>query len=240
MKKRLLSILLLLTMLFTLLPAEAMAVVADNINTAVSTAQERKSLENPFADVREGSWYYDAVQYARINGFFSGTSATAFAPDGTMSRGMFVTVLGRMAGVDQSAYKEQPAFSDVAADAYYAPFVAWAAKHGITIGVGEDTFDPNGLINREQMAVFFVRYFETFGVDYDTGTNITTVPADLETVSPWAQDAVLKLWKTGLLSGDGVHFNPKGNASRHPLYAHRSGGGYLVQGTRRSIGQSQH
>ncbi len=213
MKKRLISILLLVAMLFSLFPAEAIAFAGDNSNTAVNTAQEKK-LENPFTDVRESSWYYDAVQYARFNGFFSGTSANTFAPDGTMNRGMFVTVLGRMAGVDQSVYKGQSAFSDVAADAYYAPFVAWASKHGITAGVGNDKFDPEGLIDREQMAVFFIRYFAVFGVDYDTVANITTVPADLDAVSPWARDAVLKLWKTGLLAGDGVSFNPKGNASR--------------------------
>lgn len=214
MKKRMISILLLVTMLFTLLPAEAMAVVADHVNTAVNTVQENKKLENPFADIRDGSWYYDGVQYAHTNGFFSGTSATTFAPDGTMSRGMFVTVLGRMAGVDQTAYTGQPAFGDVPSDAYYAPFVAWASKHGITSGIGNGKFDPNGLINREQMATLFVRYFETFNVDYDTGANLTTAPADLDTVSPWARDAVLKLWKTGLLAGDGVNFNPAGNASR--------------------------
>lgn len=64
------------------------------------------------------------------------------------------------------------------------------------------------------MAVFFVRYFEKFDVDYTTDAVITTTPADIDTVSPYARDAVLKLWKTGLLNGDGVNFNPAGNASR--------------------------
>ncbi|NLN66509.1 MAG: cell wall-binding protein [Clostridiaceae bacterium] len=214
MKKRLISILILVTMLFALLPAEAIAVLADNSNPEVNTVQEEMKPGNPFADVREGSWYYDAVQYARINGFFNGTSENLFEPDGTMSRGMFVTVLGRMAGVESSTYTEQSDFSDVPADAWYAPFVAWASKHGITTGIGNGQFDPNGLINREQMAVFFVRYFEAFGVDYDTGANITTVPADLDIVSPWAREMVLKLWKTGLLAGDGVSFDPTGSASR--------------------------
>lgn len=213
MKKRLISIILLIAMLFTSIPVEAMSFAGDNKDTATGIVQEKQFI-NPFTDVRDGSWYYDAVQYAHINGFFSGTSASTFAPDGTMNRSMFVTVLGRMAGMDQGSYKGQSSFTDVAADAYYAPFVAWASKHGITAGVGDGKFDPNGLINREQMAVFFIRYFETFGVSYDTGANIMTVPADLDSVSPWAQDAVLKLWKTGLLSGDGVNFNPEGNASR--------------------------
>lgn len=214
MKKRLISILILVAMLFTLLPAQALTGVADNVTTAGNTVRENMEPENPFTDVLEGSWYYDAVQYAYINGFFNGTDLNTFNPDGTMDRAMFVTVLGRMAGMDPNAYMGQSAFIDVPADAWYAPYVAWAAKYGITAGVGNDKFDPDGLINREQMAVFFVRYFEVFGVDYDTGANITTVPADIDTVSPWAKGAVLKLWKTGLLTGDGVNFDPAGNASR--------------------------
>ena len=214
MKKRFISVFLLVAMLFTMLPMEVFAVLNESMKTSVNTVQEKINFENPFADVKEGSWYYDAVQYSRINGFFSGTGANTFDPDGTMTRGMFVTVLGQMAGVDPDAYKGQSAFSDVTADAYYAPFVAWASKHGIAAGVGNGKFDPDGLVTREQMAVFFVCYFEKFGVDFDTGANITTVPADLDTVSPWAREMVLKLWNTGLLAGDGTNFNPKANASR--------------------------
>ena len=215
MKKRLIAILLLVTMLFTqLIPSEAMAVVGNQFYTAVNKVKEKDNLDNPFMDVREDSWYYDAVQYARINNFFSGTSANKFDPDKPISRGMFVTVLGRMAGVDQAQYKGQSVFSDVKADDYYAPYIAWASKHSIAMGVGNDKFNPNDIINREQMAVLFVRYFEIFNVNYDTGANITTIPADLDAVSPWAQETVLKLWKTGLLSGDGINFNPRGNASR--------------------------
>ena len=192
-------------MLFSLVPTAAFAVTDDG-NTV--------ELTNPFKDVKETDWCYDAVQYARMNGFFNGTSATTFNPNGTMTRGMFVTVLGRMAGVDTTAYDGQSAFWDVPVTKYYAPYVAWAAKHGITTGTSEDTFNPNGLINRQQMAAFFVRYFEAFGVDYETGANITTIPADLANVSSYAKDAVLKLWKQGLLNGDGTNFNPKGNATR--------------------------
>lgn len=214
MKKRIISIFLLVSMLFTMLPSEAMFALADNLDVAANSVQHKMKIENPFVDVREGSWYFDAVQYSRINGFFKGTSEKTFDPEGPMTRGMFVTVLGHMAGVDQAAYMGQSTFSDVAVDAYYAPFVAWASKHGIAAGVENSKFDPEGLVTREQMAAFFVCYFEKFGVDFETGANITTVPADLESVSPWARDMVLKLWRTGLLAGDGTNFNPKANASR--------------------------
>ena len=111
MKKRLISLLLVFAMVLTMLPVTALAAPVDRDTSA--------NLANPFTDVKETDWFYDAVQYARINGFFSGTSKTTFDPNGTMTRGMFVTVLGRMAGVDTEAYEGQPAFSDVPERMYY-------------------------------------------------------------------------------------------------------------------------
>lgn len=202
--RRCVSLLLCLCMVLTFLPVSAFATPYDE-NTRES---------NPFHDVQSGDWYYDAVQYVRLNGFFNGTSNTSFTPDGTMTRGMFVTVLGRMAGVDTANYSGVTDFSDVPERMYYAPYVAWAAKYGITDGTGDGNFSPDALITRQQMAVFFVRYFETFDVNYGTGANITTTPADMDSVAPYAKDAVRKLWATGLLAGDGVNFDPNGNATR--------------------------
>ena len=204
MKKRIISLLLVFALLATLLPTGAMA--------AETAAKD--SGTNPFTDVKSTDWFYDAVRYAGEKGFFSGTSATTFEPYGTMTRGMFVTVLGRMAGVNAGDYSGVTGFSDVPETAYYAPYVAWAARYGITGGTGDGKFSPNAFINRQQMAAFFVRYFEAFGVKYETGANITTTPADLDTVAPYARDAVLKLWKQGLLNGDGVNFSPTGSATR--------------------------
>lgn len=218
MKKRIISLLLVFTMLFSLLPASALAAQTGSTGTQSSqstAAQQTTAKAASFADVKETDWFYAAVQYAAANGFFSGTSATTFGPDGTMTRGMFVTVLARMAGVKAADYSAAAnGFTDVSPDAYYAPFVTWAAQYGITGGTGEGTFSPNALITRQQMAVFFVKYFETMGVDYATGANITTQPGDLDQVADWAKDAVLKLWKQGLLSGDGKNFDPTGDASR--------------------------
>lgn len=198
MKRRLISLLLALVMILALLPVQAFAV----------------DPANPFRDVKRGDWCYEAVQYVRVNGFFNGTTRTTFSPNDTMTRGMFVTALGRLAGVDTSQYQGPSAFTDVPEDAYFAPYVAWAAKHGITTGTGDGRFSPYAPINRQQMAAFFVRYFDAFGVDYTTGQNVATTPADMESVSSYARDAVRKLWQRGLLNGDGVNFNPTGNATR--------------------------
>ena len=115
-------------------------------------------------------------------------------------------MLGRMAGVKAANYAGAPDFSDVAEEIWYAPFVKWAAQYGITSGTGDGKFSPDNKITREELAVFFVRYFEIFGATPETDTAVTTKPADLDEVSPWAQDAVLRLWSLGLLNGDGERF----------------------------------
>ena len=199
--------LLSIVLLVTMLPMEVLA--AGNGGRA-----EQPSQTMPFQDVKSSDWCAKAVEYVYSHNLFSGTSATTFTPNGTMTRGMFVTVLGRMAGVNPDDHSGETPFSDVPQTMYYAPYVQWAARYGITAGTGDGKFSPDAFINRAQMAAFFVRYFEAFQVDYATGANITTTPADLERTPAYAQDAVLKLWKQGLLNGDGTRFAPEGNATR--------------------------
>lgn len=203
MKKRIISLLLVVSMVLSLLPVSALA--AGTKDTAA---------DSPFTDVKPGDWCYDAVLYAKANGFFSGTSETTFSPNGTMTRGMFVTVLGRMAGIDPAKYGGDTGFTDVPEGMYYAPYVKWAAQYGITGGTGDGRFSPDALITRQQMAALFVRYFEKFGIRLTGGTQYTTVPADLDAVAPYAREAVVKLWQAGLLNGNGTRFDPTGNASR--------------------------
>lgn len=199
MKKRVISLLLVLCMLLSMVP---MAALAEQIDQA-----------NPFRDVKLGSWYHDAVMYVYVNGLFNGVSDTEFDPNGSVTRGMFVTILGRLAGVNTAKYRGVSDFSDVAVGAYYAPYVAWAYSHGITDGTGNGKFSPDGLIDRQQMATFFDRYFEIFGVNYASEGN-GSVPADLDQVAPWAKDAVLRMWQAGILAGDGTRFDPTAKASR--------------------------
>ena len=120
---------------------------------------------NPFTDVKESDWFYKYVLETYEKGFFQGTGKTTFSPDANMNRGMFVTVLGRLAGVDENAYKGQASFTDVKDDAYYAAYVAWASKYGIASGTGGGFFQPDKECTRQEMAAFFIRYFEKFNID---------------------------------------------------------------------------
>lgn len=213
MKKRIISLFLVFCMTLSFIPAGALAAEADGVPN--TTASQSGTPENmPFTDVKPSDWYYSAVRYARANNFFNGITATTFGANGTLTRGMFVTVLGRMAGVDTADYPGDSGFGDVKNSSYCAPYVQWAAKYGITSGAGNGLFLPDATVTRQQMAAFLVRYFDAFQVNYDTGENVTTLPDDLDKVAPYARDAVTKLWKQGLLNGNGVSFDPEGNATR--------------------------
>ncbi|MGE5473290.1 MAG: InlB B-repeat-containing protein [Ignavibacteriales bacterium] len=214
MKKRIISIMLIICMVMTtLLPEIALAgqeLATDNASEKAASQQ----ITN-FKDVSQSDWYYNSVKYALEHNIFNGTGNDTFSPNGTMTRGMYVTIMGRIAGVIPSDYAGKVGFADVDKDAYYAPYVAWAVKNGITSGVGNNGFDPDGIVNREQMATFTIRYFDAYDIDYGASTDVTTKPGDLSGVSDWAQDAVLKLWKAGLIKGDDDgNFNPKNNATR--------------------------
>lgn len=207
MKKRLLSILLIICMLVSMQPTSAFAGGGNNASTNITS--------NPFTDVSESDWFYDSVMYALENDIFSGTGDNTFSPDGNMTRGMYVTVMGRIAGVNPADYIGKQLFADVDPNAYYAPYVAWAYEKKITTGIGNKRFGPNGTVSREQMAVFTVKYFDAYDIAYETKESILTTPKDLNSVSSWAQDAVMLLWKAGLFKGDDAgNFNPKEDATR--------------------------
>lgn len=177
MKKRLISLLLVICMVLTLLPAEVLA--AEVKKPADNASQTAVVQENPFTDVEKNSWYAAAVQYVRVNGFFSGVSDTLFAPDGSMTRGMFVTVLGRMAGVDAAKYGGETGFSDVEPTAWYAPYVKWAAQYGISLANSCINVIPEqsatyagGLVGKNTGSVILGANVELMG----TGNSAWTAP----------------------------------------------------------------
>ena len=114
-----------------------------------------KSSVNPFADVAEGSYYYDAVLWAVEQGITKGTSDTAFSPNATCTRAQIVTFLWR-SQKSPAAGAVNP-FTDVASDAYYEAAVLWAAEKGITGGTSADTFSPASNCTRAQIVTFLYR-----------------------------------------------------------------------------------
>ena len=114
-----------------------------------------KSKVMPFTDVPSGSYYYDAVLWAMEQGITKGTSDTAFSPDATCTRAQIVTFLWRANG--SPVVSGNSAFTDVAADAYYAAAVTWAEKNGVTGGIGGGLFGSNNNCTRAQIVTFLYR-----------------------------------------------------------------------------------
>ena len=165
-----------------------------------------------FTDIT-GHWAADNILFVASRGLLSGTSDTTFSPGTGMTRGMFVTALGQLAGINPDSYKTGK-FTDVKADAYYAPYVNWAAQTGIVTGVTATTFAPDTNINREQMAVIMKNYAAKLGYDLPQTLKAVTF-ADNANISSWAKDAVRAMQQAGILAGkNGNKFDPKGTATR--------------------------
>jgi len=214
MKKRIISIFLALTMLVATIPESALAARQEVISDVSTSRAATVTQYQRFKDMNESDWFYNYVMYAVDLGIFNGTSSETFDPYGSMTRSMFVGILGRLAEINTEDYAGISEFSDVDANEWYAPYVLWAVTNNITDGVGGGRFAPKVNITREEMAVLTIRFFEALGIDlgqpiYDTE------PLDFDKVSDWAKDAVLKLWQIGLFLGDNNgNFNPNKKATR--------------------------
>ena len=110
-----------------------------------------------FADVAADAYYAKAVAWAVENGITKGTSETTFHPDETCTRAQGVTFLYRALGKLAAA---QAGFTDVAADSYYADAVNWAAENGVTKGISETLFGPDGSCTRAQIVTFLYRAYQ--------------------------------------------------------------------------------
>lgn len=165
-----------------------------------------------FADVPADAWYAPAVQTCAEQGLFQGTSPTTFSPDLSMTRGMFVTVLGRMENIDPTQ-ADASSFMDVPEDAYYAGYVGWAARSGIVAGVSDSVFEPERGISRQEICTIVHRYLVWKDV------SLQTVPsaqfADDAQIAEWAKESVYVCRSAGIVSGVGDnHFAPNVAARR--------------------------
>ena len=170
-----------------------------------------KTIDNAkaFADVADGAWYEDAVDFVSSHNLFQGTNK-GFEPRLSMNRAMMATVLYRLE--DAAATGTNP-FADVPDGTWYTDAVTWANDAGIVLGTGTG-FAPNEPITREQIAAMFFRYAKYLGLDTEGRTPLTGF-TDSDKVSSWAEEAMQWAINAGLFQGnaDGT-LNPKGNATR--------------------------
>ena len=160
---------------------------------------------SPFDDVSTNAYYYEAVKWAAENNITGGIGNGLFGPELTCSRGQIVTFLWRAAGSPEP--KALSAFTDVAADAYYAKAVAWAVENGVTNGTSTTTFSPDDPCTRGQAVTFLWRALGQLTGDT---ASFADVPAD----SYFAQ-AVAWAAQSGVTTGTGNgRFSPDALCTR--------------------------
>ena len=154
----------------------------------------------------------DSIRYVYEHELMYGTTDTTFAPDDALTRGMFVTMLYRMEGKPEAT--GNTSFTDVPANMYYAPAIAWASANGVVYGISETAFSPEGKITREQMAAMMRRYASFKKLDVTATTDLSGY-TDAATVSSWAIDDMKWAVASELLYGNTRNqLEPTANATR--------------------------
>ena len=172
-----------------------------------------------FSDVTK-NWAYPGIQYCVTHGIMGGMGDGTFAPTGTTTRAQIVQILYNLEGTP--AVSGTTPFTDLTAN-WYKPAILWAYQNNVVAGTSPTTFDPEGPVTREQIAVILTQYM--FNV---LKMNRTWTPADLSkfpdgaNVSRWAKEAMQDAVALGLINGtkasDGlVYLDPQGSATRQQV-----------------------
>lgn len=157
---------------------------------------DKPTTGSSFTDVPAGSWYEEAVNYVHEKGLMNGTSSNAFSPNANTTRGMIVTILARVEGVNTNGTP------------WYAAGQKWAMDNGISDGT-----NMPGVITREQLATILYRYAKQKGYDVSKSTALTGF-SDADKVSGYAAEAMQWAVAEGLLQGSNGKLNPQGSATR--------------------------
>lgn len=171
-----------------------------------------------FLDVKEGDWFYDAVQYVAKRGLMEGIGGQLFAPAMDTTRGQLVTILYRLEGAPSISGIKNP-FTDLTQD-WYKNAVIWAADKGIVKGITATLYAPEQNITREQAAAILYRYAQYKGYDVAGRTDLR-IFSDYRSVSDYALSAMSWAVSSGLMKGNLIHesilLDPAGSATRSQL-----------------------
>lgn len=178
-----------------------------------SEQQEQPEEEKiSFNDI-SGHWAENDIIEMAENGIINGMNETDFMPNSFITRGMFVTILGRVSNVSESEYS-LCGFNDVALDSYYMPYIAWASENNIVSGTGSNNFSPDVPLTRDEMSVILYNYILYNNKELPEIKDAVVFDDDVQ-ISQWARNAVYALQKAGLLYGKKNNlFEPDEKATR--------------------------
>ena len=155
-------------------------------------------------------WAWESISYVQEAGLMTGNEFGEFTPQFPLTRGQFVTILGRLSGVE--AGETDSGFTDIPGDHYAAPYAAWARESGIMVGLETGAFGVNDPLTRQQMAVALARYAQFRGTE--AGEFDLTVYPDQAEIAEWAREGVAQCSALGLLKGSDVGFQPDQTTNR--------------------------
>lgn len=189
--------------------------------TAEQPAYELQSINIPYSDVPENSWYHDNVAFVYQMGLMNGVDKTHFNPTASLTRAELVTILYRLEKLYCSNHSkplaasgDQNKFEDVPSGSFYESAVAWASANGIVKGVDSSSFNPTGLVTREQIATIFYRYYTFQGREAQTSGSLNSF-SDGHQVSDYAKSALEWAVGCGLIEGnEDKTIRPQNSASR--------------------------
>ena len=158
-------------------------------------------------------WAWDAICWAMDNGYMNVNEYGEFTPKFPLTRGMFVTILGRLSGVTADAVSS--GFRDIPDSHYAAPYAAWARENGIMIGVGSNLFGVDSPLTRQEMAVTLARYIQS-RMPADTAAETSPLTyTDSASIASWAKEGVAYCSDVGILKGEeGGKFAPEQTTNR--------------------------
>ena len=170
-----------------------------------------------FKDVTQTDWFFKAVMFMQERGLISGTGDGKFSPNVNMTRGMFVTVVGRICEAEgEKIAARRCEFGDVKQDMYYAKYVQWAKDNGIASGSDDGKFYPDKNVSRQEMLVMLRNLAVHMGKDVNVnGSKSVTSFNDYGQIEKWAVGAANWAYANGIVSGrDGNLLEPKATATR--------------------------
>lgn len=155
-------------------------------------------------------WAWDSISYVMKEGLMTGNEYGEFTPQFPLTRGMFVTVLGRLSGVE--AGESPSGFADIPSGHYAAPYAAWAKETGVMVGLEDGSFGVNSSLTRQQMAVALARYAQLCGAEAESFDLASY--KDSAAIADWAREGVVQCSALGLLNGAEGFFRPNDTTTR--------------------------
>ena len=168
--------------------------------------------DNPYIDVVDTDWFYNAVRFVTEHELMEGTGANRFSPNVVLTRAMIVTILYRLEG--KPAVSGDIPFSDVKAGEWYSDAILWASRNSIVLGYGNGLYGPEDPVTREQAVVILHRYAQFKGLDVSAADDLAMF-VDRGKISAWALDAMKWAVAVGIIEGRSSNkIAPEGSSTR--------------------------